>query len=628
METSNHDMWGQLAAQLRIDSIRSTTAAGSGHPTSSMSAADLMAVLMAKFLRYDFADPKNAANDRLIFSKGHAAPLLYAMYKAAGAIDDDELMSLRKLGSRMQGHPNPRVLPWVDVATGSLGQGIAMGVGMALCGKKVTHQKFHVWTLLGDSEMAEGSVWEAFDKASYYKLNNLIAIVDMNRLGQQGETDLGWNGGAYAARARAFGWDAIELDGHDLAQVDKAMTEAIQAKERPICLIAKTIKGRGVSFLANKNGWHGKALTKDEAHQAIQELGGQRSVSINVQPPENVPQKPPLSSAMAPELHKPKINKPTYALGSEVATRQAFGDALVAIGARPDVVVFDGEVSNSTHTGEFKRTFPDRFFEMFIAEQQMISSAIGFAALGQTAFASTFACFFTRAYDQIRMGAVSNVNLRLCGSHGGVSIGEDGPSQMGLEDLSMMRAVHGSTVLYPCDAAQTVALVEIMADLKGISYMRSTRGKTPVIYDSKETFSIGGSKVLRSSPSDKIAIVAVGITVPEALSAYDQLKALGIDSRIIDAYSIKPIDRTALIEAARVTNGRFIVVEDHWPEGGVGSAVLEALADGGTKDLLLKQLAVRDMPGSGTPAQMLSEAGLDAAAIVRTVKEVLTLSKK
>ncbi len=606
----------ELAAQLRVDSIRSTTTAGSGHPTSSMSAADLMAVLLLKYLRFDWANPHAPNNDRLIFSKGHASPLLYALFKAAGAISDEELLSLRKFGSRLEGHPNPHVLPYVDVATGSLGQGLPIGVGMALNGKCLDRLPYHVWVLLGDSEMAEGSVWEAFDKASYYQLDNLTAILDMNRLGQRGETELGWNSAAYAARARAFGWNAIELDGHDLAAIDAAYAQAQAQKERPTCLIARTEKGHGVSFLANQENWHGKALSKEQAAQAIQELGGERRITIQSPKPE--------ARQPAPRPPAQPLKLPVYEAGSQEATRKAYGDALVAVGAHwPDVVALDGEVSNSTHADEFKHAFPDRFFEMFIAEQQMVSAAVGFGVLGKRAYASTFAAFFTRAYDQIRMASVSNATIRLCGSHAGVSIGEDGPSQMGLEDLAMMRAVFGSTVLYPCDANQTAALVSEMAELTGISYLRTTRAKTPVVYGPDEKFPVGGSKVLRQSNADQVTVVAAGITVPETLKACDQLEREGIRVRVIDAYSVKPIDAATLRSAAAETSGRLVVVEDHWFEGGLGDAVLDAFTGGeGTLPTVVK-LAVHGMPGSGTPAELLHAAGIDADHIVAAVKGLL-----
>jgi transketolase len=608
--------WKELGAQLRVDSIRCTTAAGSGHPTSSMSAADLMAVLLSKYLHYDWENPRGPNNDRLIFSKGHACPLLYSMFKAAGAISDKELLTLRKFGSRLQGHPNPHVLPYVDVATGSLGQGLPIGVGMAINGKYVDVLPYHVWVVLGDSEMAEGSIWEAFDKASYYKLERLVAILDMNRLGQRGETDLGWNGPAYAARARAFGWHAIELDGHDLAAIDRAYAEALKQTDRPTCLVAKTVKGSGVSFVANKEGWHGKALDAEQEKKAIAELGGVRNLTVKTARPGQG--SPPTLAETRP------LRLPTYAVGSKEATRKAFGDAIVALGAsRPDMLVLDAEVSNSTHSDEFKKAFPDRFFEMFIAEQQMLGAAVGFAALGKLAFASTFAAFLTRAFDQIRMAAVSNVSIRLSGSHAGVSIGQDGPSQMALEDLAMMRAVCDSTVLYPCDANQTARLVAAMATVNGVSYLRTTREKTAILYPPGESFAVGGSKVLRRSDKDAVTVVAAGITVHEALTAYDQLNTGGVVVRVIDAYSVKPIDAATLRQAAREAGGKLVVVEDHWVEGGLGDAVLEAFTGVGVAPPTVVKLAVRKMPSSGTPAELLNAAGIDAEHIVRAVRSLL-----
>src|SRR5947209_6751897 len=526
--------WTQLAQQLRVDSIRCTTAAGSGHPTSSMSAADLMAVLMISYLRYDFDNPKHPNNDHLIFSKGHASPLLYSMFKAAGAISDEELLTLRKFGSRLEGHPTP-VLPWVDVATGSLGQGLPIGVGISLCGKYLDKLPYHIWVLCGDSEMAEGSIWEAFDHASHYQLDHLVAIIDVNRLGQRGETELGWNTAAYAARAKAFGWNAIVIDGHNYDEINRAYAQAIQPNGSPTAIIAKTIKGKGVSFLENKDGWHGKALSKDQEEQAIKELNPVRSKTFPVQKP--APGQP------AQEPAKKPVELPRYDGKDPVATRKAYGDALVALGAaNPDVVGLDGEVSNSTYAEEFAKAYPDRFFEQYIAEQQMVAAAVGMSVRHRIPFASTFAAFFSRAYDFIRMAAISRANIRLCGSHAGVSIGQDGPSQMALEDLAMFRAVFGSTIVYPCDANQTAQLVAQMADHGGIVYMRTTREKTPVLYSPDEQFTVGGSKVLRSSDNDEVTIVAAGITLHEALSAYDQLKSQRINAPIIHAYSVKPIE--------------------------------------------------------------------------------------
>jgi transketolase len=611
--------WHRLAQQLRVDSIRSSTAAGSGHPTSSLSAADLMAVLISKYLHYDFADPANNGNDHLIFSKGHASPLLYAIFRAVGAVSDAEMLTFRKFGSRLQGHPTP-LIPWVDVATGSLGQGLPIGVGVALAGKYLDKLPYRTWVLLGDSEMAEGSVWEAFDHASHYQLGNLTGILDMNRLGQRGETDLGWNSAAYAARARAFGWKAIEIDGHDLSAIDEAFSEVTRSSDSPTLIVAKTMKGRGVSFLENKENWHGKALNAQQAQQAIAELGGEdSSISVRVQPP------PPTSAASHQALGSLKL--PTYDLGKSVATRVAYGDALAALGAaRSDVVVLDAEVSNSTYSENFKQTAPDRFFEMYIAEQQMVAAAIGMAVRHYVPFASTFAAFLSRAYDFIRMGAISRTNIRLCGSHAGVSIGEDGPSQMALEDLAMMRAVGGSTVLYPSDANQTAQLVAAMADHPGISYVRTTRGATPVIYDASERFTIGGSRVVRQSDADQVTIVAAGITLHESIKAAETLQAEGIAVRVIDAYSVKPIDGATLRQAAAATAGRFVVVEDHWPEGGLGEAVEEVFTISAgwdaSRPIKLVHLAVSGIPGSGTPQELLNAAGISAPHIADAARSL------
>jgi transketolase len=605
--------WKDLATQLRADSIRSTTAAGSGHPTSSMSAADLMAVLMADYLHYDFNDPHNVRNDRLIFSKGHAAPLLYAMYKAAGAIADAEMMTLRKFGSRIEGHPVP-ILPYVDVATGSLGQGLPAGVGMAYAGKHLDKLPMKVWVLLGDSEMAEGSNYEAFELGGFYHLNNLVAIIDMNRLGQRGPTMLQWEGEIYAERARAFGWHAITIDGQDVAAVDAAYREA-EASDKPVCIVAKTQKGAGVSFLADHEGWHGKALPPADAEKALAELGNPKcDIIIKVQGYR--------AGEPAAQGEKSAFQPPHYEVGAKVATREAYGDALVALGkAKPEVVAMDGEVSNSTFADKFKKAYPERFLETYIAEQQLVSAAIGMQVMGKIPFASTFAAFFSRAYDQIRMGAISRANINLVGSHAGVSIGEDGPSQMALEDLAMIRSVHGSAVLYPSCATTTGHLVAQMATRKGINYMRTTREKTPVLYGPEESFPIGGSKTLRSSDRDAATVIAAGITLHESLKAYDLLKAEGIAIRIIDLYSVKPIDAETIKKAAAET-GSLIVVEDHWPEGGLGDAVLEVFGGKSGQHPNVLRVAVKDIPGSGKPEEMLDAGGISAKHIVEAVKSM------
>jgi transketolase len=605
------ERWRELGQQLRVDSVRAAAVTKSGHPTSSMSAADLMAVLLAKYLHYDFNRPDDPRNDHLLFSKGHASPLLYSIYKAAGAIYDEELLTFRTFGSRLEGHPTP-ALPWVDVATGSLGQGLPYGVGIALAGKKLDRLPYRVWVLHGDSEMAEGSVWEAFEHASFYGLDNLTAILDVNRLGQRGETMHGWNLDSYAERARAFGWHAIEIDGHDVEAIDRAYAEAVGQEGVPTVIVAKTRKGKGVAEVEDKPGWHGKAL--DHPDEAIAELGGERNIVVEVAKPQ-LDGEPHRFEVAGP------LELPSWKPGEEVATRRAYGDALAALGtARGDVVALDGEVSNSTYAEIFAEALPDRYFEMFIAEQQMVAAAVGLQVRGWVPFASTFAAFFARAYDFIRMAAISRANIRLCGSHAGVSIGEDGPSQMGLEDLAMMRAVHGSTVLYPCDANQTARLVAEMADREGIVYMRTTRAATPVVYGAGEEFPVGGSRVLREG--DDVAIVAAGITLHESLRAADRLAAEGIDARVIDLYSVKPVDSETLRAAAEATGGRVLTVEDHWAEGGIGDAVLEALSDG-EAPARVARLAVREMPGSGKPAELLAAAGIDAEHIADAARSLV-----
>jgi transketolase len=614
-ETAGVEQWRSLGQQLRIDSIRSSSGVGSGHPTSSMSAADLLAVLMSKYLRYDFDDPENPNNDHLIFSKGHASPLLYSVYKAAGAISDEELLTFREFHSRLQGHPTPQ-LPWVDVATGSLGQGLPIGVGVALAGKYLDKLPYHVWVLCGDSEMAEGSMWEAFQHASYYKLDNLTAILDMNRLGQTRETMDGWHGDHYAARAEAFGWNAIQIDGHDPEEIDRAYAEALDHADHPTLIIAKTKKGRGVSFLEDVDGMHGKPVPGDEVQKALEELGDVDDLLVDVRKPD-----PGQGENFTPGLTG-ELDLPTWEVGDEEATRGAYGAALKALGgAREDVVALDGEVSNSTKSEEFAQEYPDRYFEMFIAEQQMVSAAVGMSVRHRVPFASSFAAFLSRAYDFIRMAAISRANIRLSGSHAGVSIGEDGPSQMALEDLAMMRAVHGSTVLQPCDANQTAKLVAEMADKDGIVFLRTLRPKTPVIYDASEDFSIGGSKTVRSSDDDAVTVIASGITLHEATKAADELHESGIAVRVIDAYSIKPIDGDTIRAAVRATGGKVIAVEDHWPEGGLGEAVLSALSEE-SEALHFEHLAVEIMPGSGGSAELMDAAGISANHIVEAARKL------
>ena len=604
--------WGELGQQLRVDSVRASAAAGSGHPTSSMSAADLIAVLIAEHLRFDVDKPDDPNNDHVIFSKGHASPLEYSMLKAMGVLDDAELLTFRKFGSRLQGHPIPN-LPMVDVATGSLGQGLPIGVGVALTGQRLDRLPYRVWVLCGDSELAEGSIWEAFEHAAYAGLDNLVAILDINRLGQRGETMHGWNLRNYAGRVEANGWHAIEIDGHDVEAIDRAYAEAEATSGKPTAIIAKTVKGKGVAAVENKNGFHGKPLDDPEA--AIAELGGERDLHVDVAKPEShgTPHVFETSGAVLP----------TYDLGDKVATRKAYGDALTAVGANHgDVVALDGEVGNSTYAELFSDTHPDRYFEMFIAEQQMIATAVGMQVRGWKPYASTFAAFLARSADFTRMAAISRADLRVSGSHAGVSIGEDGPSQMALEDLAYFRALHSSAVLYPCDGNQTAQLTEAMADRDGITYIRTTRGGTPVIYGPDDRFEIGGSRVVRASDEDEVLLVGAGITLHEALQAADALADDGIRARVVDCYSLKPIDTDGLREAAAAAGDRVVTVEDHWPEGGLGDAVLGAFADADDRPRVVK-LAVRDMPGSGKPDELLHAAGIDADAIASAARALV-----
>jgi transketolase len=603
---TDSDRFTELGQQLRVDSVRTSAAAGSGHPTSSMSAADLMAVLLdGGYLRMDTSELGNPANDHLIFSKGHASPLYYSVLKAAGIIDDAELLTFRKLDSRLEGHPTPRIPP-TDVATGSLGQGLPIAVGVALAGKRLDRLPYRVWCLCGDSEMAEGSIWEAFEHGAFNQLDNLTAIVDVNRLGQTRETMYGWDLDSYVRRAEGFGWNPIAIDGHDVDAIKRAYDEAVATTGKPTVIFAKTKKGKGVKAVEDQPGKHGKPL--DEPEAAIEELGGERDLTVEIAAPEAGT--PHVFTASGGEL-------PTYELGEQEATRKAYGEALTALGAiRGDVVALDGEVSNSTHSEMFREAHEERYFEMFIAEQQLVAAAVGMQVRGWVPFASTFAAFFTRAYDFIRMAAISRADIRLSGSHAGVSIGEDGPSQMALEDIAAFRAIHGSTVLHPSDANQTAKLVAAMADREGISFIRTLRGKTEIRTAPGEDVRIGGSRIVREGGD--IAIVACGITVDQAFAAAERLAGDGIEARVIDAYSIKPIDAETLQAAAREC-GAIVTVEDHWPEGGLGDAVLEALAEAEDRPPVHK-LAVREMPTSGTPDELLHAAGIDADGIADAVR--------
>ena len=599
-----------LATLIRRWILRSTHQAGSGHPTSSLSAVELMVGLcFGGHFRYDPANPGHPNNDRLIFSKGHASPLLYALWAAAGQISEAELMTYRRFGSPLEGHPTSR-FRFAEAATGSLGQGLPIGVGMALNAQYLDHLPYRTYVLLGDSEMTEGSQWEAMQLAAHYRLGNLVGILDANRLGQRGETMYGHDLGAYRRRVEAFGWHTIAVEnGHDCAQVLAAYEAAAEVDDRPVMVIARTVKGRGVSFLADRDGWHGKALDADRLEQALSELGDvDPAVRGRLAPPaDRAPQRPEPGRAAAPD----------YQPGDDVPTRTAYGRALRRLASRfPELVALDGEVSNSTRSDVFRDEYPERFFEMYVAEQNMVGAALGLALRGKTPFVSTFAAFFTRAFDQIRMSRHSDANLKFVGSHAGVAIGQDGPSQMGLEDLAMFRTILDGAVLYPCDAVATERLVETMAEHPGMAYLRTTRGATPVIYDPREEFPLGGCKVLRRSDQDRATVVAAGVTLHEALDAYPRLLDDGIPIRVIDLYCIKPIDGATLREAAEAT-GLVVTVEDHYAEGGLGEAVHSALAGSGAT---VRSLAVRKRPVSGSPRELLDDQGISARAIIETIQ--------
>jgi transketolase len=645
-----------IATQLRIDSILSTTEAGSGHPTSCMSAAEIMATLFFAEMRYDPKNPKNPDNDRFVLSKGHAAPVLYAAWAEAGLFPRERLLELRKINSDLEGHPTPR-LPFVDVATGSLGQGICAAVGMALNARRI-RSEYRTYALLGDGEMAEGSVWESASAGEYQKLDNLCGIIDVNGLGQSRATQLDHAMDAIATRWTSFGWHAIVVDGHNVEELIAAFKSARETRGRPTMILARTIKGKGVSWIEGKEGWHGKPLKKgEETDKALAELRAQfvdGTVKPTIAPPVTAKRdqakadlseakadlseakadlseakadlseaKADLSEAKADlseaKADLSKMPVPSYKKGDMVATREAWGTALAALGGvDPNVVALDADVKNSTFSDKFEKAHPDRFYENFIAEQAMIGASMGLASRGAIPFASTFACFLTRAADFIRMSGISFVNVKLTGSHAGVSIGEDGPSQMALEDLAMMRAVPNCTVLYPCDAVSTERLVVEMASIPGLAYMRTSRPKTPVIYEPGERFPVGGSKVLRQSDGDVATVAAAGVTVFEALKAYDQLKKDGTSIRVIDVYSVQPIDAMTLLNSARATNGVVITVEDHYAAGGLGDAVSEALANAG---IVVHRLAIREIPRSGQPEELMDRYGISARQIVETVHQ-------
>lgn len=603
------------AGRLREHSLRATSEAGSGHPSSCLSAADLVAALFFDVMRYDPADPGNPSADRFVLSKGHAAPLLYAAWAEAGALPLERLLTLRRIDSELEGHPTP-LFPGTVAATGSLGQGLSVGVGLAWNAKQLDHTDQRIYVLCGDGEMAEGSMWEAAAIAAYYRLDNLTAVVDVNGLGQSQRTMYGDDVSAYVERFAASGWRAVAVDGHDMAAIVRVFDDAGAGDGRPLAIVARTTKGQGVALLAGRENWHGKALKKGaELDTALAEVRAATPAPALIPVAPRGPRRPPAAPPVGP------MSPPRYRNGEQVATREAYGTALAKLGAAdPRVVALDADTKNSTFAERFLAVHPDRFMEGFIAEQNMVGAAVGLSAAGRIPFVSTFACFLTRAFDHIRMAAISRANLKLAGSHCGVSIGEDGPSQMGLEDLAMMRAVPGATVLYPADAVATERLVETMAAQPGIHYLRLTRPKTPVIYGAGEAFPIGGAKVVRSSDRDRLTIVAAGVTLFEALAAHAELGRDGIAVRVIDAYSVKPIDEAVIRAAAGATGGLVLTVEDHYFDGGLGDAVLNALA---TEPSTVTKLAVRDIPRSGKPEELLHLHGLDAASIAVRVREIL-----
>ena len=609
---ANQDHLQALAKRIRYNILASTTRAGSGHASSSLSAVELATMLLfGGFFRADPDNPAHPNNDRLIFSKGHAAPLLYSLYAAAGVISEEELLGLRTFGSRLEGHPTP-AFPYAEAATGSLGQGLSIGVGMALNGKHLDRLPYRTFVLLGDSEMAEGSQWEALQLAAHYDLGNLVAILDVNRLGQRGQTMYGHDLEAYSKRVSAFGWDTFLTEGHSLEEIEHAYRMAlVPGRARPVMIIARTLKGKGVSLLEDKEGWHGKPLPEADFERAVAELGDvDKDLTGRIPPPEDT----------SPAGYEPKPDKPAnYKPGESISTREAYGNALAGMHADyPDMVVLDGEVSNSTHAASFARSYPERFLEMFVAEQNMVGAALGLSLRGKKPFVSSFAAFLTRAFDQIRMSRYSEPNMVFAGSHAGISIGEDGASQMGLEDLAMFRSVLDSVVFHPCDAPSTEQVVREAAELKGITYIRTLRGKTRVLYGRKETFPPGGSKVLRESDSDAYTVCAAGITVHEALAAYEELLAEGITIRVVDCYCIKPLDRETLVRSAET--GGVLTVEDHYPQGGLGEAVCSTLSD---TAIPVTCLAVDKLPRSGKPGELMDYAGISARAIAERIRSLL-----
>ena len=602
-----------VANRLRKHSLTSTTEAGSGHPSSCCSCAELIATLFFRFLRFEVDNPGNPLNDRFVLSKGHAAPILWAAWAEAGAFPVEKLQTLRKIDSDLEGHPTPRNA-WTQVATGSLGQGLSVGVGMAL-GARINQTGNRIFVLMGDGETAEGSVWEAAALAAHSDLDNLVAIVDVNRLGQSQATMYGHDVESYRQRFASFGWHTQVIDGHNVEETLAALDSAIAFQGQPSAIIARTLKGKGISFMEDKEGWHGKPVPAGELEKALQEIGEDSELE---EPFQLTPPSGNGDGSFPAVARDATLEAPRYSKEEKVATRQAYGAALAKLGAaNPAVVALDGDTKNSTYSNKFLAEYPDRFVECFIAEQNMVAAAVGLGAMGKIPFVSTFACFLSRAYDQIRMAAISQANIKLCGSHAGISIGQDGPSQMALEDLAMMRAIAGSTVFYPSDAVCAERLVALAAQTPGIVYIRSSRPKTPILYSNDEDFQVGGSKVLKSSDKDRATLVAAGVTLHEALKASLELESQGLAVRVIDLYSIKPIDQETLLKAARETQ-LLITVEDHYPEGGLGDAVLGALA---SQPCRLHKIAVEGLPRSGESAQLMDAFGLSAKSIVKKVKE-------
>lgn len=608
-----------IANKLRIHCIEATNASNSGHPTSCASAAEVMSVLFFHVMKYSLENPRGPSNDRFVLSKGHAAPILYAAWAEAGLFPTKDLLNLRKLSSDLEGHPTPR-LNFVDVATGSLGQGLSCAAGMAYTGKYFDKTDYRVFCLIGDGESAEGSIWEAMAFASLYKLDNLVAIFDINRLGQSEATSIGHQMDVYKARAEAFGWNTYVIDGHDVDALSRAFYDATQVKSKPTCIIAKTFKGRGLFGIENFDNWHGKPLG-DKAESVIQAIKD----NISEQGDHGLTPNSPEVKAPAVNITNIKLSMPpSYKLGEQIATRLAYGDALVKLGKNNDrVISLDGDVKNSTYAIKFKEAFPDRFVECFIAEQNLVGVAIGCETRRRTVpFVSTFAAFFSRAYDQIRMAAISQSNVNFCGSHAGVSIGEDGPSQMALEDLAMFRSIPDCTVFYPSDAVSTERACELAANTKGMCFIRTSRPNVPVIYSNDEEFVVGKAKVVRQSDTDSVTVIGACVTLLEAMRAADELAKTGINIRIIDPFTIKPIDADTIIKNARETGGRIITVEDHYPEGGIGEAVSGAVSE--CKDITVKRLAVREIPRSGKPTELLERYGISSSCIVKAVNQVLS----